>query len=88
MTVMRMEGYSRLLTFPHPISITIPYLTCMYMLLANRKISNGPYIPRRCSTREGEGGREGGRESEGRGRVRFLERVPGIFCFLFFFLVS
>lgn len=69
------EGYSRLLTFPHPISITIPYLTCMYMLLANRKISNGPYIPRRCSTREGAGGREGGREegreSEGRGRVRF-----------------
>lgn len=58
------EGYSRLLTFPHPISITIPYLTCMYMLLANRKISNGPYIPRRCSTREGAGGREGGREGK------------------------
>lgn len=98
MTVMRMEGIAgRLLTFPHPFRSQFP--TYLYMLLANRKISNGPYIPRRCSTREGagggEGGREGGREGVGRegkspvqGYALSLSllprgRVPGIYCFLF-----
>lgn len=80
MIVMRREGYGRLLTFPYQFRSQFP----TYMLLANRKISNGPYIPRRCSTREGrEGGREGGEES-GSGLWHLLFSV---FCF-FFFLVS
>lgn len=58
-----------------------------------RRISN---LVRLDEEKERKGGREGGRESEGRGRVRFtlslffLEGgfLPGIYCFLFLFFWS
>lgn len=91
------EGYGRLLTFPHPISITIPYLKVPGSWQIGRLATGRIYL---VAARHGKGrgkGREGGRE-EGRRKggeesgsglcslsLSLLPRgrVPGIYCFLF-----
>lgn len=99
MTVMRREGYGRLLTFPHPISITIPYLQIGRLATGRIYLVAARHGKGRGEGREGgrEGGSRKGGEESGSGlcslslSLFFLEGgflAFTVFCFLFFFLVS
>lgn len=77
------EGYGRLLTFPHPISITIPYLPGCWQV--GRLATGRIYL---VAARHGKGGRKGGRESPSRkggeeSGSGLWHLLFSVFCFLF-----
>lgn len=83
------EDHGRLLTFPHPISITIPYLKVPGSWQIGRLATGRIYL---VAARHGkgrgegrEGGREGGSRKGGKSPVQgcALSLAFTVFCFLF-----